>query len=279
MKREIGKILVVVFVTIIVMVSTVNALNDYIEPLQVNISTKNVEQGGNFTISGTIQPTRNLEIEGRPITIQLSKSLNIVIIPPKGYNGTNINGTMGNIYSTVVSVSKTDYTFTKEISVGSNVDTGNYLVMVLSPGGDWGEGCIYDGLTGNVGTNNFWRELNNQYNLVDKTQAQICSIILNATVQGYAGDDAGWVGYIKVAPAVTPIPIPTSTPTPSPTPSSIPSPSVIPTPSPTPTPIITPTPSPTTPPPTPTPPTPGFGAIFTIAVILGFAVLLMKRKG
>jgi len=59
MKREIG-ILVVVFVTIIVMVSVINALNDYIEPLQVNLSTTNVEQGGNFTISGTIQPTRNI---------------------------------------------------------------------------------------------------------------------------------------------------------------------------------------------------------------------------
>lgn len=275
MKREIG-ILVVVFVTIIVMMSIINALNDY---LQVNLSTTNVEQGGNFTISGTIQPARNLEIEGRPTTIQLSKSLNIVIIPPKGYNGTNINGTMGNIYSTVVSVSKTDYTFTKEISVGSNVDTGNYLVMVLSPGGDWGEGCIYDGLTGNVGTNNFWRELNNQYNLIDKTQAQIHSIIQNATVQGYLSDDMLYMYDIKVAPAVTPTPIPTSTPTPSPTPSPIPSPSFTPPSSPTPTPMVTLSPSPTTPTPTPTPPTPGFEAIFTIAVILGFVVLLMKRKG
>jgi len=97
--------------------------------LTANVSAKNVAQGDDFKIEGEAKGT---------------KQVDILIIAPKGSGGSVITGGQGlettkertNIYHASASVSETDYTFTKKISVDDDADTGNYLVIVLSPGSD-----------------------------------------------------------------------------------------------------------------------------------------------
>ena len=61
----------------------------------------------------------------------------------------------------------------------------------------------------------------------------------------------------------------------APTPTPEVSPTITPSPIPSPTPVISPTPTPT---PTPTPPTPGFTAVFAIAMVLAVAYVILRRR-
>ena len=82
--------------------------------------------------------------------------------------------------------------FTKKICVGIDVDTGSYLVVVLSKGRDGVYGRGYNNLT----------EALADYNLTEKTQAQILAILEDATVGAAGSDDFVWIEYINVIPGL-----------------------------------------------------------------------------
>ena len=123
-----------------------------------------------------------------------SDSVNILAVAPKGSYGSSIDGTGTGIYDATASVSEVDWTFSKKIDVGWDVDTGWYLVAVLSPGLD----SVYNGLPSGTGVSDFMTQLQNKYNLAAKTQEQILSIIQDATVDAPGSDDHLWIDYIKV---------------------------------------------------------------------------------
>ena len=187
--------------------------------------------------------------KGGEFYFNFSEPGNLLIISPKGTNGTVIDTGEVGIYTKVVSVPGQ-----QKIKVHNNADTGYYDVYVLGPEIDG----IYSGLTGNVTINEFCNELARQYELdvAPKTSEEIYSII-DAIIHCAGSDALMWLGKLKVEEAAVPSPTPTVTLTPTSTPTSspIPTPTVTstptPTPSPSPTPIITPTPT-VTPSPTPT---------------------------
>jgi hypothetical protein len=92
------------------------------------------------------------------------------------------------IYYATTSVSETDNTFSKKVTVGGDVDTGNYLVAVLSPGAD--------GKYGKVGWHNLTAALND-YTLTARTQGEVLAILEDITT---LSDDLIWIEYIKVVP-------------------------------------------------------------------------------
>jgi len=134
--------------------------------LTAELSTDSVARGGSFMVNGTARGVGNVDI---------------VVVAPKGSNGSMIcpTGTPlraeTNTYYTVVTA---ESAFTKKICVGTDVDTGSYLVVVLSKGRDGVYGRGYNNLTAALA----------DYNLTEKTQAQILAILEDATV-GAAGSD------------------------------------------------------------------------------------------
>jgi hypothetical protein len=101
--------------------------------LTASLSTDLVDPGDEFTISGTAKG---------------SKSIDILIVAPKGYSGTNIeDSSQKEMYIGSTGVSTTDGTFSKKIRVGDDADTGRYLVVVLSKGSDGVYGGDSSGMT------------------------------------------------------------------------------------------------------------------------------------
>ncbi len=99
--------------------------------LTASLSSDLVDPGDEFTISGTAKG---------------SKYVDILIAAPKGYSGTNIeDSSQKEMYIGSTGVSTTDGTFSKKISVDDDVDTGRYLVVVLSKGSDGVYGCCNEG--------------------------------------------------------------------------------------------------------------------------------------
>ncbi|MCD6214031.1 MAG: hypothetical protein J7J46_03530, partial [Candidatus Desulfofervidus sp.] len=156
--------------------------------LTANVSAKNVAQGDDFKIEGEAKGT---------------KQVDILIIAPKGSGGSVITGGQGlettkertNIYHASASVSETDYTFTKKISVDDDADTGNYLVIVLSPGSD--------GNYGKVGYPDI-KEALGAYTLSGKTQDEVLAIVQDATFGAVGSGDLMWLTYVRVeTPTVT----------------------------------------------------------------------------
>ncbi|MGB2728022.1 MAG: hypothetical protein WBD09_06050 [Halobacteriota archaeon] len=150
--------------------------------ITAELSSTSVAHEDDFTVSGTAQG---------------SNTIDIVIVAPKGSSGSTIElgastlpGT--NIYHAITSVSEIDDTFSKKVTVGANVDTGSYLVVLLSKGSD----DVY----GMAGYANLTAALAG-YSLVAKTQEQILIIIEDATFGAAGSDDLYWVGYIKVGSA------------------------------------------------------------------------------
>jgi len=146
--------------------------------IEAELSARSVTQDDNFTINGTTYG---------------SKSINIVIVSPKGSGGDKIDGSGTGIFDDIASVSNN--TFTKKINVGTDIDIGYYLVVLLSPGGDG-----YYGAIGGVNVSNFVTQLGIQYNLAAKTQEQLLDILQNATVDVVGSDDLIWGDYIEVKP-------------------------------------------------------------------------------
>jgi len=99
--------------------------------LTAGLSTDLVDPGDEFTVSGSAKG---------------SKSVDILIVAPKGYSGTNIeDSSWKQMYIGSTGVSAADGRFLKKISVGDDVDTGRYLVVVLSKGSDGVYGCCNEG--------------------------------------------------------------------------------------------------------------------------------------
>ena len=98
--------------------------------LSVEQSTNFVVQGGTYLITGTAPG---------------SDYVDLVIVSSKGSYGVGIDGGQG-ITVYYVPVSKTDYTFSKTITLDKNAEDGGYIAMVLSPGMDQVYGCsiIFD---------------------------------------------------------------------------------------------------------------------------------------
>jgi hypothetical protein len=149
--------------------------------LTAGVSPPSVEWGEDFAINGTARG---------------SKSLNILVVSPRGSGGDYIDGAGKGMYSTTVAVSETESTFVKKINVGDHVDGGLYLIVVLSPGSDG----VYNGLAGWVGVGNFMSELMNQYSLAGKTQEQVREILEDATIDAAGSDDLMRVLTIQVGP-------------------------------------------------------------------------------
>ena len=162
--------------------------------LTANVSARNVAQGDDFKIEGKAKGT---------------KEVDILIIAPKGSGGSVITGSSAdglvttrdgtteetNIYHTSASVSETDYTFTKKISVDDDADTGNYLVIVLSPGSD--------NKYGKAGYDSIERALGD-YTLSGKTQDEVLAIVQDATFGAVGSGDLMWLTYVRVeTPTVT----------------------------------------------------------------------------
>ena len=141
--------------------------------LTAELSTNIVAPGGDFTISGTAKG---------------SKYVDILIVAPYGYCGTNIeDSSIKMMYIGSTSVTTSDGTFYKEIIVDDNVDTGSYLVMVLSKGAN-----EY------YGSGNPWITIEdalNDYSLKTRTQEEMLEIILDIMS---LSDDLLWMDMIYV---------------------------------------------------------------------------------
>jgi hypothetical protein len=150
--------------------------------LTAELSTDSVARSDDFTISGTAKG---------------STSVDIVVVAPKGSGGSIIDPsgtpllTGTNIYHAATSVSDVDYTFTKKIYVGDDVDAGSYLVVVLSKGRDDNYGSGYDNLNAALAT----------YNLTARTQEHILTILADATIDVAGSDDLMWTDHIRVIPS------------------------------------------------------------------------------
>ncbi|KAF5438150.1 hypothetical protein C5S35_00460 [Candidatus Methanophagaceae archaeon] len=139
----------------------------------------------------TVEPCDDFTITG---TANGSKSVSILIVAPKGFSGSNIEGGKMMYYATT-SVTSNDNTFYKKIYAGNNVDAGRYLVAVLSPGSD--------GLWGKYGYctlyNTDYPEDTNtalgQYTLFTRTQEEMLEVVNDMT---YLSDDLIWVDYVTV---------------------------------------------------------------------------------
>jgi hypothetical protein len=145
-----------------------------------SLSTDSVEPGDEFTISGTAVG---------------SQQVDMLIVAPKGYSGSNIETDQNKMYYTSTSVTQTEHTFYKTISVCDDLDNGRYLVMVLSPGSDgvWGK-------TGypRLYNPNDIRDPNTalgEYTLDIKTQTEMLEILDDMIA---LSDDIIWVDYVTV---------------------------------------------------------------------------------
>ncbi|NQE44721.1 hypothetical protein C5S31_01695, partial [ANME-1 cluster archaeon GoMg2] len=137
------------------------------------LSTDIVEPGDEFTISGAAKG---------------SKCVDILIVAPKGYSGTNIeDSSYKEMYIGSTGVSATDGRFLKKIEVGRYVDTGRYLVVVLTKGSNeyYGSGAdwctIEDALC--------------DYSLRTRTKDEMLAVLDDILE---LSDDLIWVGYVTV---------------------------------------------------------------------------------
>jgi len=145
-----------------------------------SLSTDSVEPGDEFTISGTAAG---------------SQQVDILIVAPKGYSGSNIETDQNKMYYTSTSVTQTEHTFYKTISVCDDLDNGRYLVMVLSPGSDgvWGK-TGYPRLYNPNAIRDSDTALG-EYTLDIKTQTEMLEILGDMIA---LSDDLIWVNYVTV---------------------------------------------------------------------------------
>ncbi len=150
--------------------------------LIATVSDTAVAQDDDFVISGTAKG---------------SKSVNILIVSPKGSGGDKIDGTGAGLYDATASISEIDNSFTKKISVGDDVDTGTYAIAVLSPGSD----AVYNGLPPGTGVGNFVAVLKANYVTTAKTQEQLLDIVMDSTIDAAGSDDLLVLLTVKVEAA------------------------------------------------------------------------------
>ncbi len=141
--------------------------------LTAELSTDTVEPDDDFTISGTAKG---------------SKDVDILIVAPKGYSGTNIeDSSCKEMFIGSTGVSATDDSFLKKIEVGRYVDPGRYLVVVLTKGSnEW------------YGSGKDWNTIEKalcDYSLKTRTQDEMLAVFDDILE---LSDDLIWVGYVTV---------------------------------------------------------------------------------
>jgi hypothetical protein len=148
--------------------------------LTAELSTDIVEPDDEFTISGTAKG---------------SKDVDILIVAPKGYSGTNIEySSTKEMYIGKTSVTTSDDSFYKKIEVGRYVDTGRYLVVVLTKGSNewYGSGRDWTSL---ACVNGYGTEALCDYSLKTRTQDEMLAVFDDILE---LSDDLIWVGYVTV---------------------------------------------------------------------------------
>jgi len=146
--------------------------------LTVQNSSRVAALGDNFILSGTAAG---------------SDAVDIIVVAPRGGGGKSVDPSNSGLYGLpsgityeTTSTSGESDSFSIEIDVQKNADTGTYLVFVLTPG--------KDGVYGRLNTGDLLAGLEATYaggdlsNLAAKAQEQIEAIITDATV-GTAGSD------------------------------------------------------------------------------------------
>ncbi|MFZ2070248.1 MAG: hypothetical protein WAV32_01320 [Halobacteriota archaeon] len=146
--------------------------------LTAELSTKSVAKGDEFTITGKAKGSKNVEI---------------LIVAPKGFRGSNIETDAKEMYYTSTSVTTTDDSFYKKITVNDDVNSGLYLVMILSAGSDgkWGKSG-YDKL---YDPNDPINCALCQYTLYSRTQEGMLEIVKDMSA---LSDDLLWIGLVNV---------------------------------------------------------------------------------
>ncbi len=162
--------------------------------LTAEISSTSVAQEDEFTVMGIA--------EG-------SDFVDIVTIAPKGGFGRGINPAsvpdVPGITYERSAVSDIDYSYLKEFYVDEDAETGEYMLVLVSPG----RNGVYDELNS---PDLFGSAFVNRYGKIEglgsKTQEQISAIIAGLTIEAVGSDDLLVLGYINVeAPVVTRNPI------------------------------------------------------------------------
>jgi len=139
-----------------------------------------------------------------------STSVEILCVPPKGGGGKSLldNGKTGLSPERIASVSTTDDTFTKRLTVQKDATAGYYDIYVLSKGmdGTWGMTGVSDlyGAAGALEANYGITKIESPDNDVGtKTQEDMKNIFVDLTTSPGA-DDLYWLGRLKVeTPHVT----------------------------------------------------------------------------
>ena len=135
--------------------------------LTAHQSTDFVVQGNTYSITGTAPG---------------SDYVDIVIIGSKGSYGVGMDGGYGiTVYN--VPVSKTDYTFSKTITIDKNADNGRYITMVLSTGRDG----FYGHYSGDQNLTIAYLVTSGIFDL--KTQSEVLDILKDKTVHAVGSDD------------------------------------------------------------------------------------------
>ena len=157
----------------------------YSEPdLTVEISTEYAALGDEFKVTGTATG---------------AKEVTILVVAPKGTGGTGIGvgsqaaaGYAG-LSKKAPSVSTIDYTFSQKYDIEkSGIDTGKYLIVVVSPGRDggygrWDLGTLLDAVSASA-------------DYTSKTQSEFMGIVEDACRPDLT-DDILWMGYISLKTA------------------------------------------------------------------------------
>jgi hypothetical protein len=155
-----------------------------LEPwLTASLATDSVDQGDDFIVSGYAPG---------------SCAVWIVCVPPKGGGGKSLTEERKGITIDKASVSTTDNTFTKKLTVQKDATSGYYDLFVLTPGMDE----VWD-MTSNK---DLIAAINTKYHLVDitdpgyagtKTQDQVIAIFKDLT-QSAGSDDLMQILTLKV---------------------------------------------------------------------------------
>jgi hypothetical protein len=119
---------------------------------------------------------------------------------PEGGNGTGMEGLYGTTIYTVPTFcnSKNYYNYHKKIKVDSDVDKGNYTVIVLNPGKDKAYGdSEYTYIDSILDMDGEGPEPG-VIDVSNRTQKQIAAIISDI-IYAASSDDFMWIGNIEVA--------------------------------------------------------------------------------
>ena len=151
--------------------------------LTAKLSPTVVAPKGDFTIEGTTKGVTEVAI---------------LCVPPKGGGGNSLTEERRGITLTTASVSATDGTFIKNLTVQENATPGYYDIYVLSPGMDgvWDATCN-SSLIGAIYERYNIKDITDPLYAGTKTQDEIYGILVDLTTTA-GSDDLMWTEKLKV---------------------------------------------------------------------------------